>query len=530
MAVAGQTWAKAAYGALFVVVLPVLLAAWARGSAGVVKLPAYGNAWVGWGAAAVGVLLMAGGMWQLWKQGGGLPMNAFPPERLVTAGLYRWVSHPIYTGFTAACWGVSMATGSASGLWLVTPMAALGCAALVMGYEGVDLEARFGAERVVRLLAADREERAGWAERVRVIWVVTLPWVVLSWAAGGGVSPIWLLALAPLAVGQKRVLRRFTIQGWLAMAVGLPLMWPSPWWVSAGLLPYGWMWEGARRAAERVANSWKEWRFGPVRLINHGLWVGLGTCVGLVLITAATGPRLAGAVLATTLAGVAGAGLWAQWVEGSPRLLRPFGFYGGLLGVTVACLAFDEVWLLWGAYSLAGPWVQAFGRLRCLVQGCCHGGPARAGVGIVYRRDESRVSRIAHLKGVPVHATQLYSILWNVATGLALGRLWAGGAALSLIAGGWLMLNGVGRFVEEAYRGEPQTAKAGGLHLYQWLAMVSVAAGAAVTCAGGGNAAPALRWADVSWWVAGAGFAATTFAMGVDFPASGRRFARLTQG
>lgn len=530
MAGVTERWAKVAYGALFVVALPALLVAWARGSEGVVALPAYGNATAGWGIAAAGALLMAGGMWQLWQQGGGLPMNAFPPERLVTAGLYRWVAHPIYTGFVAAVWGVSMAAASRSGLWMVTPMAALGCVALVLGYEGVELKRRFGERAgAVGALAADTEEQAGWAERVRAMWLVTLPWVALSWAAGDGPRWLWLLALAPLGLRRARTLRRFTVRGWLAMAVGVPLLWPSPWWVLLGLLPYWRGWEVARRGAELVANSWKEWRVGPVRLINHGLWVGLGTAVGLCLVTAATGPRLAWAVLGTTLAGVAGAGLWAQWVEGSPRLQRPFGFYGGLLGVAAACALLDEVWLLWGAYSLAGPWVQALGRLRCLVQGCCHGAPARAGVGIVYRREESRVSRMAHLRGVPVHATQLYSILWNAVTALALGRLWAGGAALSVVAGAWLMLNGVGRFVEEAFRGEVQTAVGGGLRLYQWLAIASVAAGAAVTCVGGTPAAPALRWEDANGWVAAAGFAATSFAMGVDFPASGRRFARLTQ-
>ncbi|MCP4105598.1 MAG: hypothetical protein GY749_08685 [Desulfobacteraceae bacterium] len=30
-------------------------------------------------------------------------------------------------------------------------------------------------------------------------------------------------------------------------------------------------------------------------------------------------------------------------------------------------------WQLAGAFSVAGQFVQAIGRLRCLVQGCCHG-------------------------------------------------------------------------------------------------------------------------------------------------------------
>ena len=44
--------------------------------------------------------------------------------------------------------------------------------------------------------------------------------------------------------------------------------------------------------------------------------------------------------------------------------------------------------------------------------------------GIRYERPESRVCRIAHLQGVPVHPTPLYSMLGNVAIGLVVGRMW----------------------------------------------------------------------------------------------------------
>jgi prolipoprotein diacylglyceryltransferase len=298
--------------------------------------------------------------------------------------------------------------------------------------------------------------------------------------------------------------------------------------VAVAIVRYEVCWRALLRGTEAIANSWREWRLGPVRVINHGLYAGAGTFVGLCLITAATGPALAGPVLATVVGGVVGAGLWAQFVEGSPRLLRPFGFYGGLLGVIATCAVFDEMWLLWAAHSLAGPWVQGFGRLRCLVQGCCHGARAPEGIGIVYRRKESRVTRIAHLDGVPVHATPLYSILWNVLTGLMLMRMWVCGAPLNLVCAVWLILNGIGRFAEERYRGEPQTAVIWGLRFYQWLAIASLLGGIGVSCARGIAGAPPLVWEQVNLPLAAAGFAMTSFALGVDFPSSQRRFARLT--
>jgi hypothetical protein len=81
--------------------------------------------------------------------------------------------------------------------------------------------------------------------------------------------------------------------------------------------------------------------------------------------------------------------------------------------------------------------------------------------------------------------------------------------------------------VEEAYRGEPQTRVIAGLRLYQWLALLTVVAGAVVTC---------VRTTPPPWTfepsrstlaLAAAFGVITWFALGVDFPESNRRFARL---
>ena len=65
-------------------------------------------------------------------------------------------------------------------------------------------------------------------------------------------------------------------------------------------------------------------------------------------------------------------------------------------------------------------------------------------------------------------------MLWLALVGGLQLKLWLGGAAPSLIFGTYLILNGLGRFVEEAYRGEPQTPVMAGLRLYQWADVVSV--------------------------------------------------------
>src|ERR1039458_10282400 len=130
------------YGAAFAVMLPIGLAAWAAATAGMVRLPLLAPP-LGFPMAAAGAALVLLGMHNLWRYGGGLPMNAYPPPRYVERGIYRLLPHPLYVGFVMLCAGVSIAVRSASGFWLVSPIAALGCAALVLGYEKHDLAQRF---------------------------------------------------------------------------------------------------------------------------------------------------------------------------------------------------------------------------------------------------------------------------------------------------------------------------------------------------------------------------------------------------
>ena len=296
-------------------------------------------------------------------------------------------------------------------------------------------------------------------------------------------------------------------------------------------LKYREEWEWIRSRAEQLANSWKDWRFGNLRIINHGVYAGVGTGLGVLLAGTLLGPDSLGYILLIVVIGLVTSGLWAQVIEGSPSLLRPYGYYGGVLGaiigITLAGLLGGNVWALFGAFAVAGPIIQAFGRLRCLVQGCCHGREAPASVGIRYTHKMSRVCRLSDLSGVPLHPTPVYSILWNIGVEMILLRLWFLHAEPSMITGLYLILNGLGRFVEEAYRGEPQTPIVGKLRLYQIMSILSVATGAVFTTI---HSAPvtsglAIRTPAV---IAAAVIAAVVwFALGVDFPNSSRRFARL---
>jgi hypothetical protein len=291
------------------------------------------------------------------------------------------------------------------------------------------------------------------------------------------------------------------------------------------------VWEALRRWAERLGNSWREWRFGRVRVINHGIYPGLGTFVGLALVGTIVGPGQEILLLFVGVGGVVGAGAWGQLLEGSAVLMRPYGFWGGLFGIILASflapLAGGDPWLLLGATCVAAPWVQSLGRLRCLVQGCCHGAPTDPAVGIRHWHPRSRVVRLAALANVPVHPTAMYSILWNVVIALCMTRLWTLGVDARFAAGSYLVLMGFGRFVEEALRGEPQTAVLAGLRVYQWLSIGALVTGAALTAFHGATPLTAYPPTALGMALAAACGLFAAVAMGVDFPDSRRPLSRL---
>jgi protein-S-isoprenylcysteine O-methyltransferase Ste14 len=602
-----ETWA---YGGLFVVALPLALWGWARGAEAGVGLPAVHSLSWGVGLAVAGALLWAWGALSLWVKGGGLPMNAFPPPRLVTSGPYAFTGHPLYAGATLACFGVSVAAGSAAGLWLVTPSLALGAAALWWGYERSDLEARLGRRTSAPWLGVPfatpepptPAERVGAA--VSSLWAAGLVELALHaacltepqrWAATApdrAVLALGLIFFAVATASSRAVLRDLVLTSWLgAFFVGLscvvlpggpiggrlpvaadgafaglsvmagaavllrrlPLRETARWAAAAGVgalvvgrageaalgalafvsasARWHW-WGGLLRACEWVANSWREWERGGVRLIGIGWLAALPAAGSAAYVVLLLGPSVAWTTVGVYSAIVAGAGLWGQLVEGSPRLSRPYGFFGGVAAVLLFALASALVpggspWFVLGGFAATAPWAQGLGRLRCFANGCCHGAPCQPALGVVYRNPHTRVVKLAGLGGVPIHPTQLYSLAANTVIGLLMMRLWAEGVSLALLAGVYFVAMGLGRFAEEAWRGEPQTLLVGGLRLYQWLAVGSVAFGAWLTTVTSAPSAPRPVPSLAALWAALAVGGLTWLVTSVDFPKSTRRFARL---
>jgi protein-S-isoprenylcysteine O-methyltransferase Ste14 len=630
------------YGAAFCVVLPILLWTWARHAAVELEWPLPMAPLAGVLLAALGGGLMLAAMATLARDGGGLPMNLYPPPRYCATGPYRWFAHPIYVGFGLLCLGVSFVFSSPAGVYLVTPVVAAGAFALVVGYERPALLRRHpGAAQHVTLLTLPRgDSPLTVRDRLAVGFGVLVPWLALflwavelgpprdavaPWLPGEQTWPVlaWtypfyastylFVALAPFWARDARALAEFARAGRAATVLHLYLYlvvpitvepreftplgplgrllafegehaatgaaafpsfhvtwavltallaarsWPryrgAAWMVAATIsiscsttgmhavadivagVGTAWiviarwrLWELLRRGAERLANSLRAWRFGAIRVFVHAPYAGLAGALVVAVVGRLAGTGALGAVLAVAVSALVGAALWGQWVEGGIVSLRPFGYYGSVVGALaclgVLALAGVNVWPLLGGLGVAAPFAQAIGRLRCVTQGCCHGRPAPPHIGIVCTAPLSRVARVAGLSGVPLHPTALGSLLWNLVCGVAWWRCAALGQPPSVVAGLYLLGNGLGRFIEEAYRGEPQTRRSYGLSEYQWYAAACVALGAALTCV------PSAWPLHASWSPALIGSALcfgvlTAFAMGVDWPGSSRRFARL---
>jgi len=616
------------------VILPYGLGIWSGFTTNIIKLPAVHNLQAGLIMLLAGIILMIWGMASLYFFGKGLPMNAFPPENFVTKGAYAFFRHPIYVGFGITLIGLGILSGSASFLWLVTPVTLLCTIALVMGYEALDVEKRFSIsdwDPLFHIVRSNSDSPRFFRRLIMFFMVTGGSWITafIIWVANQQTifetkPPVQIFDGYPVIIGLLSIIafgvpafvlkENFQIRTWmisaysyqvmliylalvipigangirssiifyprisssnwqfyvnltianigllvvsahylitftsrtlyliiiyLAVLLSIQFLYPLPWiHVTAGLIVYIVsvnrisIWNKILQAGQYFANAWKEWVIGPVRIINHGIYVGAGAFLGIFLAgTLAGAEHIWGIVLFALIVEVF-AGLWAQLIEGSEKLKRPFGYYGGLVGILFSgifiwLLGFDP-WLIITACAVVAPWIQAAGRIRCLINGCCHGKPVdNPANGIRYFHERSRVLTISKMEGIPLHPTQVYSISWLFFCGFILLSFWRDQMPFTFISGMYLILTSTGRFVEEAYRGEIQTVIINKLRLYQWTAITAVLIGIILTCI---NLPLEGVSGEFSWQIPiGALLLGlfTFFAMGVDFPRSNARFSRL---
>jgi protein-S-isoprenylcysteine O-methyltransferase Ste14 len=571
------------YGAVFVLLLPALLVYWAFMLDTAIHWPVPALPILAASSIILGLFILLKSMLDLTRFGQGLPMNAYPPKKFVTQGMYSLFSHPIYLGTVLLSAGIALWMRSSSGLYIVTPILALMALSLVYGYEQPDLKNRFGSAidqyRPLFSLPHSSKGSATWLKKCAMFLRIFLPWLMigyfvdaarctqtcsgafiqlmdpLQWHQWWGM--LWLLSSIVLVVQllvartEKDVLHRAivgtvaTLMGMyvyvIALAFGLRIV-NNDWGlllVSIVVLliaiNYRHIWSALQSLSEWIGNARHDWVFadGRFRIINHSLYSGLAGAVAVGIFTFIIGNPLAVLVLLVcTLLGAAG---FAQALWGSPALMRPFGYWGAIvgggIGILVVSFFFDiPLVKLALAAVLCAPFTQAIGRLRCLAQGCCHGIVTTKDLGIRIWQPQSRVVVLSGLKGEYILNTQLYSILFNIPLGFLLwGLSLSQSVSTSFIIGLYLIVTGIERFTEDAYRGERQTRLSRGLRENQWIALAAVLIGIGITMLPSVVPVRLSGVFDLAFFATVVvGGVVTAFAMSMDFPKSTVRFSRLS--
>lgn len=543
---------KILYGVIFCVGIPALIV-W-----GTIVLepviPLVLPRWPCWSVPAVagiGIVFMLLVMLSLIRQGGGLPMNGFPPQRLVSNGIYAILPHPIYCGAVIFCGGTALWMQSRSGFYLFTPLVAAGALTIVWGYERIDMVHRFGKAGNLTWFGIPPLTELP-LPLFRRLCIGLFP-LFVACCADFSSWKLWIVNLAVfIALLYMKNCRRVAlfICKWLIASVcvivcriifGAGFLWITAVFMNVIFIGFG----GKLlfliyRTAEKLCNSYRSWRVGPMRIINHSVFSFAAAAGGFYGADTLCGGEDLPTLALIAFCSLFGGALWAQLIEGSPRLLRPFGYYGAIfgalsgIGICAIWTPSQKLWILFAALAAVAPWTQAIGRLRCMVQGCCHGRPVKNAeffsYGIRHCNPSSRVCKFTEYTHRPLHSAQLYPIALNLPIGFLLLTLWHRQAAAGLIIGLYFILTGMTRFVEEAWRGEPQTRCFWRLTEYQWLCILFVLIAFLIWSIPGTMVPVTLpKWGGVSHLAAtmAIGFL-YVFAMSMDFPNSNRRFSRLS--
>jgi phosphatidylglycerol---prolipoprotein diacylglyceryl transferase len=173
---------------------------------------------------------------------------------------------------------------------------------------------------------------------------------------------------------------------------------------------------------------------------------------------------------------------WQADFAGQPiwRVFAPRSglvWYGGLIGASLATIvhARRAKVSLWKLADVIAPTIalgHAFGRIGCLMTGCCYGRPTNLPWAIQFPADH-------WTRGVPVHPTQIYEALLNALLFAGLTSMYRRKRFDGQIFAAYLMGYAVLRAFVEAFRGDyPQYYFGGHITPAQMLSVGILAAGA----------------------------------------------------
>jgi phosphatidylglycerol:prolipoprotein diacylglycerol transferase len=236
-----------------------------------------------------------------------------------------------------------------------------------------------------------------------------------------------------------------------------------------------------------------------ISIVTFGLLAALGGAVGIWLILARQiqagmhperfAPALYLLVPALIIIGARLFALTLQWDDFKKAPLKTlknhgFAFQGGFIGAILGIVGV-AIWYqinllqLMDTFVLGLPLGHAIGRLGCHTYGCCHGKPTRSNLAIRFTNPESKAVWRSNLAGVPLHPTQMYSVMGNCALFLFLNWIATRELSAGQLTGAYLLIGSIGRFLVEFLRGVP-TKKYWGMSPFQLVAAALAVLGGVV--------------------------------------------------
>jgi phosphatidylglycerol:prolipoprotein diacylglycerol transferase len=209
---------------------------------------------------------------------------------------------------------------------------------------------------------------------------------------------------------------------------------------------------------------------GPITIHWYGVMIALAFLAGLW--TAArrarreniSGERIADIVIWLMIGGILGARIvyvatyWKDEFAGQPLseifMIQHGGlvYYGGLIGATIAGIIYIR-WKklpLWKTADVLAPSIalgNVFGRIGCLLNGCCYGRPTDLPWAIRFPSNHPT-------GGLPVHPTEIYDALNNVVLYLLLAWLFRRKKFDGEVFATYLVGYAITRTIMEYFRGD----------------------------------------------------------------------------
>jgi len=350
----------------------------------------------------IGLGFMITSILQIRSQGKGYPISHLPPAELVTTGLYNYLRHPIYLGYTITFGGGAILLESFWSLTFSTALLLIGWIGYAHFYEEPVLIARFGDRyRDYRNATALIFPRKPLYILVRALE----PYKVRTCR--------WLSALA-----NKTIL--FRKGNFILVTYGL--------FVSIGTILF------AQYMAMLFLEQGVERKHAVLFLFGSAVLTFLFTRIFWWL------------------------GHWREMRKQPLFGLRNVGFvsWGGVTGLLIASYIFSAVFeypvMMITDVCMRGIFLaSAIGRIGCLTYGCCYGIRSQT-YGVVYENPHAKVIREQVDDRVPRHPTPIYSFLADFCLFILLNIMVYAPLPVGFITATAFLLYPIGRTFIEFFR------------------------------------------------------------------------------